>query len=387
MEYREIEALSLDEAKFRIKKEYGDRARIIKIVETYSGGFLGIGKKKKVKVLISISDIDLLKKYKENMRISDVYSKNSEKSDLVPRNITDEITMSVLLEKLNRIESEIQKGKVEDDNNLHENLLEIREILKENEFFDDFISLLIENIKEGMSYTKLDDRTEVHKFTYDFIKEQLIFSEDFHLHKGKKNVIVLIGPTGVGKTTTVAKIAANAIKEKLNVDLISIDGYRLGAKDQLQKYADIMGINMSGVEDNLKLQKIVDLSSADIILIDTIGRSTKDEMNLVKMKQLLNLKRCEPKYILTVSATTKPKDVKKIFKSFEHFDYNDVIITKLDESDTIGAILNTTVERKKSIVYYTNGQKVPNDIEKVSAHNVMDKVKGLEIEVYLSSIH
>jgi len=126
--------------------------------------------------------------------------------------------------------------------------------------------------------------------------------------------------------------------------LYLIDGYRIGAKFQLEKYAEYMRAPVSGVEDNLELQKVVDLSDADLILIDTIGRSAKDEMNLVKMKQLLQFNRYKPEYALTLSASTKVKEIQKIFKNFDLFDYSSIIITKIDECDIIGGILNAAIE-------------------------------------------
>ena len=133
--------------------------------------------------------------------------------------------------------------------------------------------------------------------------------------------------------------------------------------------------------------QIVDLSDADLILIDTIGRSAKDEMNIVKMKQLLRFNRCDPEYVLTISASTKTSDIQRIFKNFDIFGYKSIIITKLDESDTIGSILSAAINKERGIRYYTDGQRVPNDIEKASHLNIMEKIKGLELEVYLSNVN
>ena len=388
MEYREIEANNIDEAKLKIRREYGDTARIIKVKEIPKGGFLGFGKKKKIKVLISVTDVDLLKKYRENMGIREIKPKKEIIIDDLEESLRRENqskSLNIVLEKLNKIEKELGNNSYNREDRLHANLLEIKQILKDNEFYDDFINKIISSVEQDLPYTKLNDKLEVHKYTYDYIKEKLVISNNIKRNK-EKNVFILVGPTGVGKTTTIAKIAANAIKEKIKVELITIDGYRIGAKYQLEKYAEYMRTPMTGVEDNLELQKIVDLSEANLILIDTIGRSANDEMNLVKMKQLLKLKNCNTEYILTVSASVKQSEVKKIFKSFDLFEYGSIIITKLDESETIGAIINCSIDRKCGIKYFTTGQRVPNDIEKAESINLMTKIKGLDTEVYLSNV-
>ncbi|HOV15511.1 MAG TPA: AAA family ATPase, partial [Spirochaetota bacterium] len=233
--------------------------------------------------------------------------------------------------------------------------------------------------------TKIDNRLELHHYVYDYIKSKLIVDNSFLFDESQKTIFALVGPTGVGKTTTITKIAANGVKEKLKVELITIDGFRIGAKYQLEKYAEIMETPMRSVEENLELQKIVTLTDANLVLIDTIGRSQKDELNLVKMKQILNIKNYNVYFALAVSATTKACDIEKIFKSFDIFDYKSVVITKIDESENIGAIISESVSRKKAILYFTNGQRVPNDIEKATTSNLMSKIKGLEMEVVLQN--
>lgn len=193
MEYREIEALSIEDAKFKIKKEFGDRARIIKIIESNKGGFLGFGTKKHVKVLISISDIDLLKKYKENLGLNKIARDNKIAGKIVPDvklDIieNDNLSLNVILDKLNFIENKMLREKnIEPDANLHPNLAEVKQILKENEFFDDFIDSVLEEVKATLSYTKLDNKTEVHKFVYEFINNKILICER-HKRKKKKRM-------------------------------------------------------------------------------------------------------------------------------------------------------------------------------------------------------
>lgn len=409
MQYKEIIAPTYAEARAEIKKQFGNQAKIIRTVEKSEGGILGFGKKKFVQVLVSISEADLLKKYREKMNIPDnsAPGETQEKSVIAPGNdrkdrqgrdlktikgieqSPSDNTLSLVLDKLNNLENMVgRSGPAEVQENLHPHLQEVKELLKENEFFDDFIDTVIGNIKENVPISKIEDREELQKYTYEYIKETLglFITPVQELDTAKKNIYILVGPTGVGKTTTVAKIAANAVRDKQKVELITIDGYRIGAKYQLEKYAELMNIKMSGAEDNLELQKRVDLSDASLILIDTTGRSQKDEMNLVKMKQMLDIKRHKVHFILTVSATTKPKDVERIFKSFEIFDYSRVIVTKSDESESIGSILNLIIKREKKLMYYTNGQRVPDDIRRANIQDIMTRIKGFDPRVYLANV-
>ena len=383
MQYREIKASTLEEAKYAIMKEYGDRARIIKTVSMAEGGFLGFGKKKSVKVLISITENELLESYKRNLGIPRLPKKEEPETQKPGKLASREesLSLSLLMEKINNIENVIKKNSYEKKDDLHPNIAEIKDILKENEFYDDFINEIEEDILNNLPVTRIENRIDLHGYVYDQIKSRIKINGSFKFEKEKKQVLVLVGPTGVGKTTTVTKIAAAAIRDKVDVELITIDGYRIGAKFQLEKYAEIMNTPMNSVEDKLELQKIIALSDAELIVIDTIGRSQTDDMNIVKMKQMLDIKNVEITFVLAVSAATKPREVDRIFKSFDIFDYTSIIITKLDESDSIGAILCSSAKKNKDILFYTNGQRVPNDIERATEFNIMSKIKGLEPEV------
>ncbi len=406
MKYDEIKAASYDEAYIEIRKKYGDNARIVKTFETKEGGFLGFGKKKYIRFLISIPDDEYLKIEKENFlnlsknrnsvkqtnsQVSPISSikenVNTSNSQPTSKNVINHeaISLSLIMEKLNKMEKIIKESELNKNEELHPNLIEIKEILKQNEFYDDFINRVIKDLTDNLPLSKIEDRYELHQYVFDYIKKEMVAVEHYKFGVDKRKIIVLVGPTGVGKTTTIAKLAANAVIEHYNVRLLTIDGFRLGAANQLEKYGDILKVDVSLVEDNMSLQRSIALSDADLILIDTIGRGQRDEINIAKMKQILDIRNYEVDFILTVSATTKPQEVKRIFKSFDIFDYKNVIITKYDESETIGAIINCCIDMKKGIMFISDGQRVPNDIKKAEVWDVLTKIKGLEPQVYLTS--
>ena len=177
-------------------------------------------------------------------------------------------------------------------------------------------------------------------------------------------IIAFIGPTGVGKTTTVAKIASDAVlNRKLKVALINVDQFRIGAEGQLKTYAQILRIPLKsvGTEDQLNAA-IRDFRKYDLVLIDTTGRSQRDTDALNQQKKLLQ--ECHSvRTELVLSATTRDSELTDIGKRFSNFHPEGIIFSKLDEAISFGAIYNLSRRLKLPLIYFTTEQKVPEDIE------------------------
>ena len=261
---------------------------------------------------------------------------------------------------------------------IHPNILRVQKMLKENEFYDDFINEVVCTISDKLTLNELDDSERVDEFVYEYIKSKLKITPFYKPQDGKQMILALVGPTGIGKTTTIVKIAGRLVKSQFSIKLISIDGFKIGGKEQLKKYADILKADWGYVDNAEDLQTELANSNASYILVDTAGRSHNDEMNIVTTKAMLKSSPFDIRYLLAVSATTKAKDVKKIFKAFDTFDFDGVVITKTDESDTIGAILSEVMLRDKGISFYTNGQNALRDIVKASHDGILQLVDGLQ---------
>lgn len=195
--------------------------------------------------------------------------------------------------------------------------------------------------------------------------------------KGPKTLLFM-GPTGIGKTTTIAKIASHfSVDEKKKVALLTADTYRIAAAEQLRTYANILEAPFRVIysEDEIRTA-ISDFKDYDYIFVDTAGHSHQNEELLDKMKQLLKVVResGECQTFLVLSATTKYRDLQRIAVSYKEIDEYQLIFTKLDETSALGNLMNLRLYVEAPIAYVTFGQNVPDDIE---AFNPQKTVKSL----------
>lgn len=185
--------------------------------------------------------------------------------------------------------------------------------------------------------------------------------------EGRTKIVLFMGPTGVGKTTTIAKIASNfAVEERKRVAMLTADTYRIAAVEQLRTYANILEVPFRVIysEDEAKAA-VEEFEDFDYIFVDTMGHSHKNEEQLEHMKRLFETLRDagECQTFLVLSATTKYRDLLKIVSTYEGIADFQLIFTKLDETGAMGNLLNLKLYTGTPIAFVTNGQNVPNDIE------------------------
>lgn len=247
-----------------------------------------------------------------------------------------------------------------------------REILQSNDFEPEECEFIIKEVKNSISREDLKDKYKIEKSLKDLIKNRIVTTGP--ISKGnRKKIVMFMGPTGVGKTTTMAKLGAiHSLREGSKIAFITIDNYRIAATEQLKKYAEIMRIPIHVVSDQKNFREVIAREKADIIMVDTSGRSHNNDLKIAEIKTFADSVEYDFEKILCVSANTKKKDLNLIFKSFNVMQFDSIIITKVDETSYIGNVINIADKYNKPISYFTDGQEVPNDIHIADADEIAE---------------
>jgi len=205
--------------------------------------------------------------------------------------------------------------------------------------------------------------------------EQLGRPEPILHKKFTQKVILVLGPTGVGKTTTIVKLAADfAVKQKKNVGIINTDTYRIGAQEQLQTYADILGVPLQVVYQPHELDDaMANMSDRDLIFVDTAGKRPGDEQHKDDLLEIVRILKPEDT-LLCLAATTSFASIKEMVDTYGFVDNYRIMITKIDETKYRGSILNISWYTQKALAYVTTGQGVPDDIEVVDVESLARQI-------------
>lgn len=249
----------------------------------------------------------------------------------------------------------------------------IYEQLTENEVDERLANQLVaELLERGRGFSLEEGLNQV----YRRLVKELSDIRPIRLENGRPRPVFFIGSTGVGKTTTIAKLASLfTLEKKCKVALITADTYRIAAVEQLRTYANILNIPIKVIYKEEEIAGCIEeFADYDLILIDTAGRSYQDTGHLQELKELLE--RVEDKQVyLVLSLSTKNSDLKKTVAAYDFTDFS-LIFTKLDETLAYGSILNLKQETGRPLAYVTTGQNVPEDIAELDPYETANQILG-----------
>lgn len=361
-------ASTMPEAMKLIRKELGEEAVILNSKVVYSKGFLGLFKKKSIEVLAGMDSIESPAPILEKPILPQVQEDSS----------SEEIKKE--LEDLKQMVKSI--GRTQSNRTYPDEIEALIQHLKEQELAEELITSIGDELFVHLKKNEEDTAMEAQlKIAKDHLRSELEAFPFGGISYEKKYVNVL-GPTGVGKTTTIAKMAARAVLEKKKkVGFITTDTYRIAAIEQLKTYAGLLQAPIEIVynEQDLK-QAMHKFEALDVVFIDTAGRNYKEVKFVEDLQKLIDLKE-NTETFLVLSSTSKQRDMEVIIEQFKDFPIQKFIFTKVDETNSIGSIVNLMVKYKKGLAYYTDGQEVPEDIVEASLDELLNLfLKGIRYE-------
>ena len=384
---KKYEAQTEKEAIILAKQELGKEAIVMNIKTVKPRGIYRFFHKPMVEITAAVDEIGKqTAEQKENNLLTKGFSALPAKEDKSQAKMI-EPDESAIEKRLNSLQDLLEKQltnnntapeeKQEELSKNEEYLLLVFNQLVENEVDEVYAKQIIDEVKKSL---KKDSPVD-HILTNVYQKLVLKLGEPKYidLQNTEKKFIFFIGPTGVGKTTTIAKIASNLkLKENAKVALITSDTYRIAAVEQLRTYASILGIPLSVVYTKEELEEEKEkYADYDVVLIDTAGRSHRNEEQKQDLLELIHaVEEDKRDGFLVLSATTKYKDLVRITESYRIMEDYGIVFTKLDETTCIGNILNTKLMTNAPLSYTTWGQNVPDDFGCMDAQSIAKKLLG-----------
>lgn len=225
-------------------------------------------------------------------------------------------------------------------------------------------SRLVKVLNNKLTEDQKNNIGQINRYGLELLQKQVKTTGPVYKPQEGQKIVVFVGPTGVGKTTTIAKIAAKyTLMDKKKVALITFDTFRIGAIEQLKIYAKIIGLPVDVVLSPPELHRVIEKRrDSELILIDTAGRSHKDKIYINEIKELFSQKTALDCHLL-LSATSSDSVLTEIINRFSDIPIHGLLFTKLDEAARYGSIFNTMIRAQKPLSYFTTGQRVPEDIE------------------------
>jgi len=412
MVIKKFKAPTEKEAILLAKEELGPNAIVMNVKTIKPAGLFKLFKKSRVELTAAIDDISSDKvekssdsressieseKYRFGMGFDDGKLSSDDKTSDEAQNAIEEkinsiaklLEQQMLATKTASTEESKEENNKDNSNEKTEESNSTKEVKTPNKVLDLVRNQLLENeVKEKYVNAIIDELDadnpnqpidNILASVYQKIVLKLGEIEALKAGESKPKIVFFVGNTGVGKTTTLAKLASKCILEdKLRVAILSVDTYRIAAIEQTKTFANILNTPFEVVYTPEDMQKNIEkYKEYDLILVDTAGRSHRDENQKKDLQAIVDcVKDYEKEIYLVVSVTVKYKDLLNMAEVYNKlFDYK-LIFTKIDETKGLGSILNLKLDMDKTLSYVTWGQKVPDDIGLVNPQIIAKKLLG-----------
>lgn len=332
---------------FKVKVDLGSDAIILDTRKFTKGGFLGFFGKEKVEVLAGLEENDNSKDEETQKEIDSLKNMIQDLSN----NVNEKVSNSNVPEVLRPLQDYFERQNVK------------------KQYIHKIIKDLGKRKELNKSNLKLKSKNYLEKFLGNPAPIET---------SNSAKVITFLGPTGVGKTTTIAKIAAEfSIKKEKKVGLITSDTYRIAAVQQLRTYSDIINIPLKVVYDGDEFKKAVEefKTEVDLILVDTPGRNWKNKWELGQLNEFAKRSIVNETHLM-LSLNMDSRDLDLAVENFNRLDPDKIILTKLDETSTYGDIVNLKGKYNKPFSYITFGQDVPEDIDQAHPEILYNYLMG-----------
>ncbi len=398
---------SMSDALQQIRTDLGKDAIILNTKPIKTGGFLGMFRKKKIEVIAaidpneskkteqaknipmspaplgssSVQPVPIPKKEEESTvafsNVLQTVALQTEPAQQAPKEGTQSGSVSKELEEMRGM---LWKLMMADDKNtsLPEAFIPLRKRLQSQGIEEDVLASLFERMLKELSPEEIQDSKKVMQKAKKVMITMLQEASEKHGSlQTDISLVTFIGPTGVGKTTTLAKLAAEStLARQKKVGMITSDTYRIAAVEQLKTYANILNVPLKIVYSAEDLVPTLErLTGCDMIFMDTAGRNYRNKEYVEEINRLLRSPLPNETF-LVLSITAKQEDLEAIIESFKDVRIDKVIFTKTDETRTYGSIFNLVIKYKLALSYITTGQNVPDDIETANPEKVAELILG-----------
>jgi flagellar biosynthesis protein FlhF len=362
---------TLKEALARVRKDLGGGAVILGTRETKSRRLFGFGVRELVEVTAHATNDEPPRR--ESIPASQ--GRSLPTSDSLDKQVGRDLS------KLHgAVEALMRQGRIDTLlPDLPADLVSTYAGLLDSEVPEPLARRLVRYISERLEPHELRDRTLVQEALCEAVESCVSVAPPIVAPAGARRVAALVGPTGVGKTTTIAKLAANfKLVRGLKPGLVTVDTYRIAAVEQLRTYAEIINVPLSVANSPDEMERAVaELGDVDIVLIDTAGRSPRDEVKIRELADFL-LAATPDEVHLVLSAAAGERNLRAAVERFAMVQADRLILTKLDEAEGLGGLLALLGQVERPVSYITTGQAVPDDLEAASSSRLARLILGLE---------